>query len=325
MKAKIKKMAKKDTLPEKKKKRSEEKTPKVVSGQKVQEGKVLPPEKAPSAYHLPLITRVMEIGLILVIVGTPLLFSIWSKNNFLLPKETYAESILIILLGIYLIKVVEEKKFNLVKSDIWYPLFAFLAITLISMVNTISLYLSLLDLAEFLSYFFVLFLTVNFIRTKVQRNRLFWALVAVCIISSTYAVCQFYNLEFKFWARQGGRGNIFSTFGNPNRYSGFVSACILPMIAYFLISKGWRKYLLGFAIPLTYTGVMMTFTRGAQMGLAVALLSMLIIVLLFFGRSFFKKFFYKIVYLVLVFGVITLIFSTENPINYTNLTLTKRV
>jgi len=224
---------------------------KAKSGSAIQPGESKKPsvEKlATTSPRISPINRVMEIGIILVAVGTPLLFSIWSKNNFLLPKETYAESILIVLFGIYLIKVVQDGKFHLVKSDLWYPLAAFAGITLLSIVNSVSFYLSLLDLAEFLSYFFILFLTLNFIRTYSQRNRIFWALVAVCLISSTYAICQFYNIEFKFWARQGGRGNIFSTFGNPNRYSSFVAAVIPAMVGYFLILKGVRKYILAFVI-----------------------------------------------------------------------------
>ena len=281
-------------------------------------------KKVKKLTSVPFINRVMEIGIILVAVGTPLLFSIWSKNNFLLPKETYAESILIILLGIYLIKAVEDGKFYVVKSDLWYPLLAFMGACLISLFHSISLYLSLLDLADFLSYFFVLFLTVNFIRTYTQRNRVFWALVAVCLISSTYAVCQFYNIEFKFWARQGGRGNIFSTFGNPNRYAGFVGGVLPVMIGYFLVAKGVRKYILALVIPLTYTGMMMTFTRGALLGLFVALWAMLFIVFYFLGKDFFKKYYRRIFYLILIFAAITTIFSTENPINISRLTVAQR-
>ncbi|MBE0479085.1 O-antigen ligase family protein [Candidatus Aerophobetes bacterium] len=273
----------------------------------------------------PLISRIMEVGIILVVLGTPLVFSIWSKNNFLLPKEAYAQSILIVLLGIYLIKTVDDKKFHLVKSDLWYPLLAFAAVTTISIVNTVSLYLSLLDFANFVTYFFILFLTINFIRTHTQKNRIFWTLVAVCFISSIYGVFQFYDFDFKFWARQGGRGNIFSTFGNPNRYSGFVAAVIPAMVGYFLTVKGTiKKYILAFVIPLTYTGVMMTFTRGAQLGLAVALFFMLIIALSFFKLSFFKTFYKGIIYLLCVFLVITAIFSTENPINISRHTVAER-
>ncbi len=281
-------------------------------------------EKKPPSRHLPLINRIMEIGIILIAVGTPLLFSIWSKNNFLLVKETYAESILIILFGIYLIKVVEDEKFNIVKSDLWYPLLAFMGACFISLFHSISLYLSLLDLADFLSYFFILFLTVNFIRTYTQRNHIFWALLAVCFISSTYAVCQFYNIEFKFWARQGGRGNIFSTFGNPNRYAGFVGGVLPVMMGYFLVMKGVRKYILALVIPLSYTGMMMTFTRGALLGLFVALWTMLFTVFYFIGRDFFKKYFKRIFYLVFILAVITVIFSTENPINISHLTVAQR-
>jgi len=276
------------------------------------------------AIQIPLINRVMEIGIILVAVGTPLLFSIWSKNNFLLPKETYAESILIILFGIYLIKVVEDGKFSLVKSDLWYPLVAFAAVTLISLVHSISLYLSLLDLAEFLSYFFILFLTLNFIRTYAQRNHIFWSLVAVCFISSLYAVFQFYNIEFKFWARQGGRGNIFSTFGNPNRYSGFVGGVIPVMVGYFLVVRGIRKWILGAVIPLTFTGMMMTFTRGALMGLGVAILVMLVVIIFYKGFGFFRHYLLRFSYLILVFGAVVAIFSTENFINISRYTVVER-
>ncbi len=301
--------------------------PKAKSGSAIQprESKVPSVEKVASASpRIPIINRVMEIGIILVAVGTPLLFSIWSKNNFLLPKETYAESILIVLFGVYLIRAVQDGKFHLVKSDLWYPLAAFAGITLLSIVNSVSFYLSLLDLADFLAYFFVLFLTVNFIRTHTQRNRIFWALVAVCFISSTYAVCQFYNIEFKFWARQGGRGNIFSTFGNPNRYSSFVAAVIPAMIGYFLATRGVRKYILAFVIPLTYIGIMMTFTRGSLLGLAVSLFVMLILLVRFFKLRFFKTYLKSFLYLLAVFAIITAIFSTENPINTSHLSAIKR-
>ncbi len=294
------------------------------STQPKKDKKILAKKITPISSGPPLISRIMEIGIILVAVGCPLLFSVWSKNNFLLPKEIYAESILLILFAIYLIKVVRDGKFNLVPSDLWYPLAAFTAITFISLINSISFYLSLLDLAEFLSYFFILFLTLNFIRTHTQKNRIFWALVAVCLISSTYAVCQFYDLEFKFWARQGGRGNIFSTFGNPNRYSSFVGAVLPAMVGYFLFLRGVRKYILAFAIPLAYTGVMMTFTRGSLLGVGVSGFIMFVLLIRFFKLSFFKNYLKSFLYLVAVFVVITAIFSTKNPINISQRTITER-
>ena len=317
-----------------KKKRSSQKGPKEkISGKSGLRPKFTQPGQgkkasakklAPTFSRIPIISKVIQIGIILVVVGCPLLFFIWSKDNFLLPKEMYAESVLIVLLAIYLIKVVQDGKFNLVKSDLWYPLAAFTGITLFSMLNSVSLYLSLLDLAEFLSYFFILFLTLNFIRTHTQRNRIFWALVAVCIISSSYAVFQFYDVEFKFWARIGGRRNIFSTFGNPNYYSGFVAAVIPAMVGYFLALRGARKYILGFAIPLTYIGMMMTFTRGAILGLVVSLFVMLILLIRFFKLGFFTNYFKRFIYLAVVFVVITTIFSTENPINVSRQSLRER-
>ena len=302
-----------------------------IKGQKKSYGiKVSSVQRTPSKplknefESIPIINRVMEIGIIIVAFVTPLLFSIWSKNNFLLPKRTFAQSVLIILLGIYLIKAEEDGRFLIVKSDIWLPLAAFTGIALISLVHSISFYLSLIDLAQYLSYFFILFLTVNFIRTNRQKNRVFWVLVAVCFISSTYAVFQFYNIEFKFWARQGGRGNIFSTFGNPNRYSGFVGAVIPAMVGYFLVVKGIRKYILAITIPLSYTGVMMTFTRGALMGLGIASLVMLILLIGYLGYKVLFRYRLRIVYLLIVIAVITLTFSTENPINWSRFTVGER-
>ena len=270
------------------------------------------------------INKVVEAGVILVTGGSALVFFIWSKNNFLLPKETYAESILIVLLAIYLIKVVEDGRFYLVKSNLWYPLLGIAGASLFSLINSVSFYLSFLDLAEFLSYFFILFLAVNFIRTWTQKTRIFWALVVVCIITSAYAVCQFYNLEFKFWVRQGGRGNIFSTFGNPNRYSGWVGAVVPVMICYFFTMQGVKKYILGTSIALTYTGMMMTFTRGALLGLVVSLSFMLFLLLRFLHLKFFKKYKAKIFYLISIFAIISVVFSTKNPINISGQTIIGR-
>jgi len=274
--------------------------------------------------RVPLANRIIEGGLLLLVVGCPLLFSIWSKNNFLLPKTVFAEVILTVLFGVWLIKVVERGRLGLVRNEIVLPSLIFLTIAFISLIRSVSLYLSLFDLGLFLSYFLTLFLTMNFIRREKQKTRFFWALVVVCLISSTYAVCQYYDLEFSFWARQGGRGNIFSTFGNPNRYSGFVSAVVPAMVSYFLINRGIRKIILAIVIPLTYTGVLMTFTRGAWAGLALGVLLMIILWVSFQGLGFFRRYAKSIVYILIMVAVISSVFATKNPLNRSRFTIGER-
>jgi len=58
-------------------------------------GKFIPPKES-----VPLSNRIIEGGLLLLVLGCPLLFSIWSKNNFLLPKTVFAEVILTVLFGV---------------------------------------------------------------------------------------------------------------------------------------------------------------------------------------------------------------------------------
>lgn len=260
---------------------------------------------------------IIKAGLIALLFLAPLVFYPWA-TTFTITKNTTAQIILFLIGGAWLIKQLEQKESTLLKSTLNLPIIIFLITVLISLFQTNSLYDSFNELALWGSYLLLYFIVISSVRNKKWTSIILTTIFLAASIAAIYCIFQFYGLDFWFWRKIGGRGSLFSTFGNPNYLAGYLAAVIPLVFILFCLQKvKFKKIILEFVVALLYTSLLMTLCRGAWIALFGSIGVMLGAVY-FFKKSeftFFKQNKTWIVSLILILLVISVIYSTPNPLN----------
>ena len=259
----------------------------------------------------------IKAGLLVLLFLAPLVFYPWA-TTFTITKNTVVEIIVFLFAGILLIKQLEQKENTLLKSPLNLPILIFSLTILISLFQTNSLYDSFNELALWGSYFLVYFIVVSSINNKKWIYILLKIVILSASIAAIYCIFQFYGLDFTFWRKIGGRGSLFSTFGNPNYLAGHLAGVIPLVFVLFCLQKvKFKKIILEIVVAILYASLLMTLCRGAWMGLFISVVVMLGAIY-FFKRSeftFFRKNKSWLLSLILILLVISVIYSTPNPLN----------
>ncbi|HAJ33015.1 MAG TPA: hypothetical protein DCK79_06550 [Candidatus Atribacteria bacterium] len=269
---------------------------------------------------------IIKAGLIILLFLAPLVFYPWA-TTFTITKNTTAQIILFLIGGIWLIKQLEQKESTLLKSPLNLPILIFSLTILISLFQTNSLYDSFNELALWGSYLLLYFIVISLINNKKWISIILTTIFLAASIAAVYCIFQFYGLDFSFWRKIGGRGSLFSTFGNPNYLAGHLAAVIpLAFILFCLQKVKFKKIILELIIALLYTSLLMTLCRGAWIALFGSIVVMLGAIY-FFKKSeftFFRQNKVWVISLILILLVISIIYSTPNPLNPVELNVTQR-
>ncbi|MEA1963572.1 MAG: O-antigen ligase family protein [Candidatus Aerophobetes bacterium] len=241
---------------------------------------------------------------------TPLVFYAWA-TTFTITKNTVGEIILLVITALWVIKLAEGGNYPSLKFPLSLPIIFFSAALLISLFQTHTYYTSFLDLARWSSYILLYFIITSCLREKKWMKGLLIAILSASLIASSYAIFQFYGIDFPFWRRLSGRTRLFSTFGNPNYLSGHLAACLPLAFAFFCLSK--KRLLSGIPILVLYAGVLITNIGGciALFGGGIFIL----LTLLIYEKNFLKRNRSSLLYLILALIIVTAIYSTHNPLN----------
>jgi len=253
----------------------------------------------------------LKIGLIELFFLTPLIFYAWA-TTFTVTKNTVAEIIILTLTALWVINLIEGKNYPSLKFPLSLPILSFLVVILISLFQTHTYYTSFLDLARWSSYILVYFIITSCLRRKKWIKVLLIAVLSASFIASSYAIFQFYGIDFPFWKKLSGRMRLFSTFGNPNYLSGYLAACLPIAFTFFCLSK--KRLFLGIIIVILYTGVLIT-NIGGCIALFGAAIFILLTLLIYKEKVFFKDNHLSLLLLILAFTIVTAIYSTHNPLN----------
>jgi len=260
----------------------------------------------------------IKAGLIILLFLAPLVFYPYS-TSFHFTKNTVIEIIMSLIVGFWLIKQLEQKEaFPLLKSPLNLPIIIFSFTILISLFQTNSLYDSFNEIALWSCYIFLYFLITSSLKDKRWIYILLKIVILSASIAAIYCIFQFYGLDFSIWKKIGGRGSLFSTFGNPNYLAGHLAAVIPLVFVLFCLQKvKFKKIILELIIALLYTSLLMTLCRGAWIALFGSIVVMLTAIYLFKRRAFafFKANKGWLISLILILLVISIIYSTPNPLN----------
>ena len=269
----------------------------------------------------------IKAGLLVLPFLAPLVFYPWA-TTFTITKNTVVEIIIFLVGGLWIIKQLEKKEDTLLKSPLNLPILIFSLTILISLFQTNSLYDSFNELALWGSYLLLYFIVISSIKDKKWISIILTTIFLAASIAAVYCIFQFYGLDFSFWRKIGGRGSLFSTFGNPNYLAGYLAAVIPLVFVLFCLQKvKFKKIILELIIALLYASLLMTLCRGAWIALFGSI-GVILGAIYFFKRSeltFFRKNKNWIVSLILILLVISIVYSTPNPLNPEKISVTQRV
>jgi len=255
------------------------------------------------------------IGLVFFFFSVPLVFYPW-VTTFVMAKETVAQLLLLVIAACWAIWVAGEGKRFSLKTPLTIPIIVLAGTILLSLINTEDSFASSLGLALWGSYFLLYFIVISVVGGSRWSKILLGAALSAGFLAATYCIFQFYGVDFFFWAELGGRGRLFSSFGNPNYLAGYLIACLPPAFVLLTALKSrWKKIILLTTIVVLYTSLLMTYTRAAWVGFFVSILFTVGLLFFWQGKRFLKENRYWLAVLTSLLLAITVIYSVPNPLN----------
>lgn len=250
------------------------------------------------------VTYVITLLLILLI---PILYF----KTYLGPIPISIEIILIPLLVLSFLYELYTKKITLNSNPVWLyviPFGLFLFVSILSIIQAVSLTSAIMEIARFLSYvlLFMVLLKVNF-STK-QFVSFAKAFILSMIIVGVYGILQYL---FDFSLNQNGmyaipeaKGRVYSTFINPNYYAAFINL-ILPGLLIFSVIyfKNKNSQLLMFLLySIFFVNIILTYTRASWVIMAGGFILIFVFLFKMMSKNFFK---WHIIVSMLILAVVT--------------------
>jgi O-antigen ligase/Tfp pilus assembly protein PilF len=252
------------------------------------------------------------IGILIVTLVTPFLYSRQTTENFLTPKEFFSKIAIVILAGIYCTRVFVAGRIKFARTSLDFPLAMFFGFCALSVVWNYNAPSAIRDLRGVFQILLLFPLIVNVVRSRWQVELLLWIVIFTGLATSTLGIMETYNLYFKIDPSGSisfvkdevlakivdeksfylplfpqlandsySMGSIVSTFGNRNYLGTFAMfTAFLPLAFFFYyrnaIMKGVSLFLYGWMLY----GLMITRCRAALIGIVLGIIYMVIMLLI---------------------------------------------
>jgi len=264
--------------------------------------------------------KLILINLKLLILGTSL-FVYKYVYNFRVNQEMSFKLFAIILFSLWILKILNNGEFYFEKTALNLPIFVFILLMTISLLRSPYIIVSLNDYIIFLFYFLIYFLVINNINHKRQFDSLIHIFFLTAAIIAIYALLQYYG--FDPFLRE--LSAITSTIGQKNWVSNYL-ALIFPLIfSYFLVENIKKNKLYYYLLlSIIYATLMICQSRGIWISIVCTFLLGLFLIYKYKISDVLKKNKKWITLIILTFLLITIIYSTDNPLNKSHLTLPQR-
>lgn len=184
-----------------------------------------------------------------------------SATEFLLP---------LVVIG-WVMRIVAAREGHISLPWIIWPLGLYLAAMAISITNSLSLGLSIKELAKWVELLAVMVLVGSAIRQRSQVVLILGAIIASGVLAALHGWYQFFTKD--------GPGSfliadtfmrVYGFYGQPNPFAGFILSVLPLALALLLVLRGLdivRRWLLP-AVGILGAALFMTLSRGGMMGLA---------------------------------------------------------
>ena len=241
--------------------------------------------------------------------------------NFRINQEMILRLIIIIFIIVWAIKLLSAEGITWNKNKLNLPIYFFIIILSFSLVISNSIRVSFEDYIIFISYIILYFIVVNVIIQKNEFDSFVKIFFLTSFLVSIYALIQYYGLDPYFTEIN----EIASTIGQKNWISNYL-AIIFPVIfSYFLLQKERKNKLIYYLLlSVLYTTLLICQSRGIWISISLTLIFAIYIIVKFKLFEIFKKNKKWLIALSIIFLIITIIYSTDNPLNKSAITVPQR-
>jgi len=236
-------------------------------------------------------------------------------------QEASLKLFTILLVVIWIIKILNNSEYSFKKIRLNVPIFLFILLMSVSLLRNQSFMVSLNDYILFLCYFFIYFLIINNVNDELQFNSLIKTFFIPSIIIAIYTLIQYYGFD-PFLKELSA---ITSTIGQKNWVSNYL-AMIFPIVFSYFLLENIKKNKLYYYLSLSiiYTTLMICQSRGIWISIIFSILIGILLVYKFKLFGIFKKNKKWLIVLFFTFLIITIIYSTDNPLNRSAITVPQR-
>jgi len=261
-------------------------------------------------------TKAIEASIIALVVLVPIAFYPRCMDVFLPIKEFIFEILVVISLMFWCFRIINQERFNFIRSPLDFPILSFIAICILSLIWSNSPMVSLKELPLFLAGPLLYFIITNNINNEQQINRILDVILIIGGLFGIYGILQYQGIDFSFWTGNIGRQNVFGLFGNVNYFAEYLIIPLTIAVPLFFVSRNKiKKLLLLIGILVMGGSLILTFTRGSYLGFGTSLIFMFFLFISSSGKTFIKE---NKKFLIVIFLAIILIISLiviPNPLN----------
>ena len=241
--------------------------------------------------------------------------------EFMINQETILKIFIIIILTLCIIQFLKIKKIIWYRNRLNLSVFVFILVMSISLLRSETVIVSSKDYIIYLSYFIIYFLIINNIENIKQVDSFIKLFFIVSSIIALYTIIQYYGLDPYLKELNA----LTSTIGQKNFVSNYLGLIFPLSFFYFLLQRTKRNKIFFFVLTsIIYTTLMICQSRGIWISIISTVLIGIFLIYKFKLFKIFQENQKGLILLLVTFLIITLIYSTDNPLNKSAITVTER-
>jgi O-antigen ligase/Tfp pilus assembly protein PilF len=256
----------------------------------------------------------------LSILFTPLLAYKY-VDRYLANQEAWLKLAIVLGGGICLIGFLREENKTYKKNKIPLPMVLLILLIIFSFIKNGFLMSSLHDGIILLAYFILYFLIIKNIKNQYQFKLFIQIFFLTSFIIALYTILHYYN----FISYLQEYDKVASLIGQKNWISNYLALIFPLMFCFYLLEEIKRKKIIYFiSLSFLYTALMICQSRGIWISISLTLFFGIFLIFKFNFFDLFKENKKWLILLLIVFIIITLIYSNDNPLNKSALTVPQR-
>jgi len=260
------------------------------------------------------------IFLKLLLVMVPL-FAYKYVYNFRVNQETGLKLFTLSAIAIWLAKIINTEIYSLKKTKLDLPLILFSIVLVFSLFISKTKTVSFQDFIIFFSYILIFFLITNNLNRKADFNSFIHLFFIISFLVSIYTISQYYGID----PYLKDLHSLTSTIGQKNWISNYLAMIFPVAFFYFLLAQTKKnKIIYFFLLSILYITLMICQSRGIWISISLTLIFAIYIIIKFNLLKIFQENKKWLFLLLITFLVITVIYSTDNPLNKSAITVTQR-
>jgi len=264
--------------------------------------------------------KILTTFLKLLLLSVPLFVNKY-VYDFRVKQEALLKIFALILLAIWLIKMINTGKYSLQKTKLNLPIILFALVMILSLFISKTKTVSFQEFIIFFSYILIFFLITNNLDKKSDFDSFIHLFFIISSLVSIYTIMQYYGFD----PYLSDLHSLTSTIGQKNWISNYLAVISPAMFSYFLLEQNKKnKIIYFFLLSILYLTLMICQSRGIWISISFTLILAIYIILKFKLFKIFQENKRWLILLLISFIIITTIYSTDNPLNKSAITVPQR-